>query len=256
MSSSHHALVERQFGPNARAYVESADHARGADLEWLAGLVRARRDARVLDLGCGGGHVAFTVAPHVREVVAYDLSDQMLTAVDDEARARGLANIVMKRGPAEALPFGEASFDLVVTRFSAHHWHDLDAGLAGMRRVLKPDGNAIVMDTVAPGVPGLDAFLHAIERLRDCSHGRNRSPTEWLDALRRAGLVPAAPQLSRLRLGFPGWIARIGTPETEVRAIRALQGEAPAQVLEHFAIEPDGSFTIDTMTVACRRAAA
>ena len=86
---------------------------------------------------------------------------------------------------------------------------------------------------------------------------RDRSPAEWMDALRRAGLAPSAPRLSRLRrLGFAGWIARIGTPEAKVRAIRALQAAAAPEVLGHFAVEPDGSLTIDTMTIECRRAAA
>ncbi len=256
MSASHHALVEQQFGPRARAYVESPDHAKGADLDWLAGLVRDDRDARVLDLGCGGGHVAFTLAPHVRTVVAYDLAEEMLAAVRDEARARGLGNIGTQRGPAEALPFEDASFDLVVTRFSAHHWNDLDAALAGMRRVLKPDGRAIVIDTVAPGVPLLDTFLQEVELLRDPSHMRNRSAVDWMDALRRAGLAPSTPRMARLRLAFAGWIARIGTPEPAVRAIRALQAAATPEVLQHFAIEPDGSLTIDTMSILSRPIAA
>jgi SAM-dependent methyltransferase len=251
MSNERHALVERQFGPNARAYVESADHARGADLEGLASLVRGRGAARVLDLGCGGGHVAFTVAPHVGSVVAYDLAAAMLEAVRAEARTRGLANIVTER-----VPFEDASFDIVVTRYSAHHWADLAAGLAGMRRVLKPEGLAVVIDTVAPGVPALDAFLDEVERLRDPSHGRNRSPAEWEQALRRAGLRPLPPVPSRLRLGFAGWIARIGTPAAQARAIRALQAGTSPEVREHFAIEPDGSWTIDTLTIECLRSAA
>ena len=255
MSASHQALVAKQFGPRARAYVESADHAAGADLEHLAALVRDRRDARVLDLGCGGGHVAFTVAPHVGDVVAYDLSEAMLEAVRDEARARGLANIGTRRGTAEALPFPDASFDIVVTRFSAHHWYDLDAGLAGMRRVLAPDGLAVVMDTVAPGVPALDAFLHEIELLRDPSHVRDQAPADWVAALRRSGFAPSVPRLARLRLGFAAWVARIGTPDAQVCAIRALQAAAAPEIKEHFALEADGSFTIDTMTIECRSAA-
>ena len=248
-SAHHETLVASQFGPRARAYVESADHATGADLERLAALARARPGARVLDLGCGGGHVSFTIAPHVREVVAYDLSEAMLAAVRDEAAARGLTTIRTERGTAETLPFVDASFDLVVTRFSAHHWYDLAAGLTGMRRVLAPNGLVVVIDTVSPGPSLLDSFLQAVELMRDPSHVRNYTSEEWGDALRRAGLRPAAPVRSRLRLEFAGWIARIGTPETLAHAIRTLQNRVSEAVREHFAIEPDGSFTIDTMMI-------
>src|SRR5689334_7325403 len=73
-TKNHEALVGDQFGARANAYLTSAVHAQGRDLDALVALASSHRDARVLDLGCGGGHVAFNVAPHVREVVAYDLS--------------------------------------------------------------------------------------------------------------------------------------------------------------------------------------
>lgn len=246
MSVAHEALVDAQFGPHARAYVESADHATGADLARLASLVAARPGARVLDLGCGGGHVTYSVAPHAAAVVAYDLSPAMLDAVANEARARNLTNVRTERGTAEALPFADASFDVVLTRMSAHHWHDVRAGLAGMRRVLQPGGLAAVVDVVSPGEPSLhDTFLQAVEILRDPSHVRDYSTSQWLAMLQAAGFQPSAPVMSRLRLDFAAWIKRIGTPEVQVRAIRALQAQMPSDVVERFAIAADGSFTLD-----------
>lgn len=249
MLASHEALVATQFGPRARAYVTSADHAKGADLARLKAIVRDQPGGRILDLGCGGGHVSFTVAPHAREVVAYDLSADMLAAVRGEAAERGLTTIRTERGIAEALPFADDSFDFVFTRFSAHHWSDLDAGLAGMRRVLKPGGLAIVMDSYGPEAPLHDTFLQSIELLRDPSHIRSYSIDEWMAALRRAKFRPMAPVTSRMKLDFKTWIRRIGTPEIQVQAIRALQTQMPRDVLEHFAVERDGSFLLDTMMI-------
>ena len=251
-ASSQQALVVSQFGRRARAYVESADHATGSDLRRLAAILAARPGGRVLDLGCGGGHVSFTAAPFATEVVAYDLSGEMLAAVRTEATARGLDTIRTEQGPAEHLPFADGSFDVVATRYSAHHWSDLAAALAGMRRVLKPGGVAIVIDTVSPGLSPHDAFLHAIETLRDRSHRRDYTVTEWEVAMRAAGLRPEAPRLAKLRLDFATWIARMATPAMEARAIRALQRQMPADVAAHFALEPDGSFALDTMMVEAR----
>ena len=245
--SSHDALVVEQFGPRAAAYVASADHAHGADLERLAALAAARRGARALDLGCGGGHVGFAVAPFAAEVVAYDLSNAMLAAVRAEAARRGLDNITTRQGGAETLPFHDACFDLVLTRFSAHHWRDLGAALAEMRRVLAPGALVVVMDTISPDAPEADTFLDQVERLRDPSHLRDYSISEWREALVGAGLRPGTTTLGRLRLAFDPWVARMATPPDAIAAIRALQAAASSEVAGHFAIEPNGSFTIDTM---------
>ena len=249
MSASYESLVAAQFGPRAQAYVSSTDHARGADLDRLAAIVSDRPAGRVLDLGCGGGHVSFTLAPFADEITAYDLSPDMLAAVRQVAVARGLSNIVTEQGTAEALPFADASFDVVASRYSAHHWRDLAAGLAGIARVTRPDGLVVMMDVVSPGEALLDTFLHGIELLRDPTHIRNYTVAEWADGLRAAGLVPGAPTRAKLRLDFAAWIARSGTPELQARAIRAMQTNMPPHVIEHFAVEPDGSFTVDTMMV-------
>src|SRR6185312_3903729 len=69
------------YGPRAQDYVASAVHGSGADLDQIAATLQGHADARVLDLGCGGGHVGYRVAPLVREVVACDPTASMLEAV-------------------------------------------------------------------------------------------------------------------------------------------------------------------------------
>jgi ubiquinone/menaquinone biosynthesis C-methylase UbiE len=244
-AKSHESLVGDQFGSRAAAYLASAVHAQGQDLERLAALVRARPNARVLDLGCGGGHVTFNVAPHAREVVACDLSTEMLDVVARAARERGLENVTTRQGVAEELPFADASFDMVLSRYSAHHWRDLDAGLREAARVLEPGGAVAIVDSIATGVPLLDTFFQTIELLRDCSHVRSYSPAEWEAALARAGLVVSATSRHRVRLVFKSWVERMRTPQVQVDAIRALQQSVSESATRYFATEPDGSFEID-----------
>jgi ubiquinone/menaquinone biosynthesis C-methylase UbiE len=239
--------VGGQFGSRAAAYLSSAVHAQGLDLEALAALARDQPEARVLDLGCGGGHVGFNVAPHVREVVAYDLSPEMLDVVARAARERGLGNLTTRQGVAESLPFADASFDFVLSRFSAHHWRDFAAGLREAARVLKPGGIAGFVDSVSPGTPLLDTYYQAIELLRDCSHVRNYSRAEWEAEIARAGLVPGATSQYRLHLEFTAWVERMRTPKVQVDAIRALQATMSAGVMRYFANEPDGSFCLDAV---------
>ncbi len=243
------ALVVAQFGPRAAAYVTSVTHSQGEDLKRLAAMTEGRRDARVLDLGCGGGHAAFAVAPQVGEVVAYDLSRDMLAAVAAEAKRRGLANIATRQGPAEHLPFADGEFDLVMTRFSMHHWSDLGVALTEARRVVKSAGRAVFIDTVSPGKPALDTFLQAFELFRDPSHVRNYSEAEFRAALTVAGFAVTAVTPRRLQIAFGPWIERMNTPAVQAEAIRAVQRQVSAETRRYFAIADDGSFEMDAAAI-------
>jgi ubiquinone/menaquinone biosynthesis C-methylase UbiE len=183
------------------------------------------------------------------EVVAYDMSVDMLAAVAQAASERGIRNIVTRQGVAEQLPFPDASFDFVISRYSAHHWHDVAAGLAEARRVLKTGGRAAFADVVAPLNPMVDTHLQSIELLRDTSHVRDYSPDEWRQKLIDAGFVPGQVTMRRLHIDFASWIARMRTPDLYVLAIRALQAGAPHEVADYLEFEPDGSFTMDSMVI-------
>ncbi|MCJ2123713.1 class I SAM-dependent methyltransferase [Methylobacterium sp. J-077] len=248
----HSGHVVDQFGAQASAYVTSAVHAAGADLDRIGALVRAMPGARVLDLGCGGGHVAFAAASAGAAVTAYDLSAEMLAAVTAEAGRRGLDRIETRQGAAETLPFPDAAFDAVLTRYSAHHWRDVPAALAEARRVLKPDGLLVVCDAVAPEEPLLDTHLQAVELLRDPSHVRDYRVSEWRRMLEIAGFAPGEALASRPRMDYASWIARMRTPEVNAAAIRALQASAPREVIEHFSIAADGSFLLDSVLIEAR----
>ena len=244
------ARIAEQFGAVAADYVSSAAHATGDDLVQLAVLAARHPGGKALDLGCGGGHASFAIAPHCRSVTAYDLSQAMLEAVAGEASRRDLPNIETRQGSVAALPFADEQFDLVVSRYSAHHWADLAGALSQARRVLAPGGQALFIDVVAPEDALLDTHLQTWELLRDPSHVRDHAVSQWRKALAEAGFVPGEVTLRRLRLDFATWIARMRTPEPDSAAIRRLQDGTPEPVRRHFAIEPDGSFAVDTMAIA------
>jgi ubiquinone/menaquinone biosynthesis C-methylase UbiE len=252
---SQEQLVGSQFGARASVYLTSAVHAQGDDLKAMATLVRGHKNARLLDLGCGAGHVAFTVAPEVGEVIAYDLSVDMLGVVAHAAAERRLTNIRTELGVVEHLPFPDMSFDFVMSRYSAHHWRDLDAGLREAHRVLKRGGTLAIIDSMSPGLPVLDTYLQAVEVLRDTSHVRSYSRVDWLAAIVRAGLMPTSAGQHRVQLKFDNWTERMKTPQLQRDAIRALQEAMSDHVRRHYAIGPDGSFELDVLSVQATRPA-
>jgi ubiquinone/menaquinone biosynthesis C-methylase UbiE len=252
-SNAHNRVVQRQFGEQASAYLNSAVHAQGSEFAELLAAVHGRDDARLLDLGCGAGHVAFHLAPSVGSVVAYDLSTQMLEVVAQAAIDRGLSNIETVHGAAEGLPFADGSFEFVVSRFSAHHWSDLGQALREVRRVLKPGGVAAFVDVAAPGLPLLDTHLQTVELLRDSSHVRDYSPAEWARQLGEAGLRVTRGKTQRLRLDYQSWVDRMRTPEVFRAAIRQLQQQSSEEVRTYFEIASDGSFSTDVLLIWAER---
>ena len=244
---SHASKVGKQFGTVAEAYLSSTVHSQGADLEAITSKLRGQAGARVLDLGCGAGHLTFAAAPHVEAVVAYDLSAEMIDIVSNEARRRDLCNVSTKQGQAENLPFEDGGFDWVCTRYSAHHWTDIRTALREARRVLKRGGGLIVIDTCASTNPLLDTHLQTIELLRDGSHVRNYTPTEWKSMLMEAGFLIGAESAWKLPIDFNAWVGRMKTPAVYVDAIRSLLHNAPREVVDYFQVAEDGSFVQDSI---------
>ena len=177
----------------------------------------------------------------------------MLEVVARAAEERGLNNIATRQGVVEHLAFEDASFDCVLSRYSAHHWRDFDAGLREAARVLRQGGVAGFVDAVAPGRPVLDTFLQSIELLRDPSHVRDYSRAEWEAALNRAGLLPGKVCAYRIRLEFGVWIERMKTPKVLADAIRALQRAMSESVTKYFAIDAEGSFDLDIALFEARK---
>jgi ubiquinone/menaquinone biosynthesis C-methylase UbiE len=245
---THEQSVHEQFDPQAAAYLASSVHATGADLAAAVARVRGLRPPprEVLDVGCGAGHLSFALAAHAQRIIAVDPSESMLATVRTVALERGLTAIETAQGQAEQLPFPDGGFDLICTRYSAHHWLDLPAALDEMRRVLAPAGWLLIIDLLGEAQPLVDTWLQCLELMRDPSHVRNRSASDWSERIARAGFQLEAQETFPTRLQFGPWVERMRTPAERVTAIRSLQERAPAEVRRALELEADGSFTART----------
>jgi SAM-dependent methyltransferase len=243
-------LSRRQFGNHAINYLTSAVHATGADLDSLAALANSHPPSRrMLDLGCGAGHASFALGRHgEHHITAHDPSPLMLEVVAREARSRGL-DVRTSCGAAEQLPFADDCFDVIVTRYSAHHWSDVPRALGECSRVLAPGGKMIAIDVVSPEAPLLDTCLQVIEFLRDGSHVRNYRLSEWMQMWRAAGFSEPVISPWKLTLSFDAWVARIGTSPDRVAALRAVLTQWPSDAQHHFALAADQSFAIDAASM-------
>lgn len=136
----------------------------------------------VLDVACGAAHASEVAAPHVRQVVGIDLTPALLAIGADRLRAAGIDNVLLQEGHAAALPFVDASFDLVFCRTALHHFPAPERCIAEMARVCRPGGRVVLSDMIAPTAEVRDAF-DALHRCIDPSHARALLEAEIADLL-------------------------------------------------------------------------
>ncbi|HEX4377972.1 MAG TPA: methyltransferase domain-containing protein [Steroidobacteraceae bacterium] len=241
----HDQSVTAQFDPLAQAYLASSVHAQGPDLAWVRAWLAAsdRASTNALDVGCGAGHLGFALGSHFAAVTLADPSPSMLATALTESTRRGLEGVRTQACKAEQLPFDDRSFDLVATRFSAHHWGDVPAALRQMRRVVEPTGQLLLIDLLGDELPLVDTHLQALELLRDPSHVRDYSATQWRAMIRESGFTVTASERWPLRMEFATWVGRMRTPQAAIDALRVVMAQAPREVHDGLRVEPDGSFT-------------
>jgi SAM-dependent methyltransferase len=119
----------------------------------------------------------------VRQVVGVDLTPALLEVGAERLRDAGIANVLLQEGNAAALPFLEASFDLVMCRGAMHHFADPGAAVAEMARVCKDGGRVVVADMVLPSADVRGAF-DALHRCLDPSHAGVLLEAELAEVLR------------------------------------------------------------------------
>jgi SAM-dependent methyltransferase len=155
-----------------------------------------------------------------------------------------MANVQTINFDVENLPFEDATFDIVTSRLSTHHWPTPRRALSEIARVLKPGGRFILSDTIASEEPTFDTFLQALEVLRDPSHVRDHSESQWKAFFEEAGFDVQVAAHWPIQLNFEDWVKRMATPELNVAMLRRMYDTASEDVRGAFDIQPDYRFTI------------
>ncbi|MEW6746140.1 MAG: bifunctional demethylmenaquinone methyltransferase/2-methoxy-6-polyprenyl-1,4-benzoquinol methylase UbiE [Planctomycetota bacterium] len=152
------ATVRQMFGQVASRY-DLLNHLLSCNLDrfWRRALVRAagrtQAPRRLLDVCCGTGDVglAFARPPAAATtVVGLDFSTEMLELGAAKVRRRGTARITFVTGDALELPFLDQSFDLVTVAFGIRNVERPAEGLREVLRVLRPGGEALVLEFAVP----------------------------------------------------------------------------------------------------------
>ena len=220
------ARVRAQYGSVGDAYVKSAGHATGKDLARMVEEAKPLPTDRLLDIATGGGHVARTFSPYVGQIVASDLTPEILHHAGVAFAEQGLTNIETRIADAESLPFDDGSFEIVTCRIAPHHFPHPDRFVSEVARVLTSGGRFILIDSTVPdGEAGL--FVNRIEKLRDPSHVRSLTIAEWQAMLVENGFDIATVETFPKRHDFAEWTSRSRMAGSDREALANIILNAP-----------------------------
>lgn len=231
-----------QFDRQSRNYGASHILADVSDLEQALDGVGVAASGRALDVATGGGHTAVWLAGRGWEVTASDLSQAMLDRASELAASREVT-IRTALHEAERLPYADGWFQLVTCRVAAHHFSSPADFVSESARVLCPNGYFLLIDGSVPdGEAEASDWLHAVEKLRDPSHGRFLSPGQWTSLCHRAGLEVLKCGTTPFKQPDLHWyFETAGTPPENREKVRELIRSAPARAASAFRLgEEDG----------------
>jgi ubiquinone/menaquinone biosynthesis C-methylase UbiE len=221
-SSSHRDLILDQFTRQATPFSTARTIASEDALRMLVTACGAGPDDTVLDVACGGGLVVCAFAQVVRRAEGIDITPAMLERARQLAADKKLTNASFRQGDVTSLPYPDASFSIVTSRFTFHHFQDPLAVLREMRRVCAPGGRIAVVDTDASADPAKAAEFNRMEVLRDPSHVRAMPGAELTSLFAAAGLPQPRRSSYELRDELENLLARSFPNPGDDDKIRAL----------------------------------
>lgn len=209
----YHSRIKEEFTRQAESLSTAPAFTDAQALERIRNATGPTRAMKILDLGCGPGIVTAALAPDAGEVVAFDLTPEMLEKARQRCEKAGLTNVRFEIGKAEQLPFEGGRFDAVVTRLTIHHFQEPHLVMAEIARVIKPNGRAVIADIVSSENAEEAALHNALETLRDPSHLRMLPASELLGLLETGGLRIREKSTWEMERDFEEWIRITNAPE-------------------------------------------
>jgi ubiquinone/menaquinone biosynthesis C-methylase UbiE len=220
MTSSDQKTTVNQFTLQASGYARSATIRNDEVLSRITTLAELSDDDVTLDVACGPGLVVCAFAPKVLRATGIDITHAMLEQARRLQVERGLQNVTWAEGDVRRLPYADATFTVVTCRYAFHHFADPAAVLSEMRRVMRPGGTIMVVDS-SPAREKAEGF-NKMEKLRDPSHVRALTEKEWRELFGAASVALSHVETFRLAGDLDSLLSRSFPLEGDEKLIRAM----------------------------------
>ncbi|HEY8517069.1 MAG TPA: methyltransferase domain-containing protein [Candidatus Binatia bacterium] len=240
MSEANVDTVRAQFTRQAEIYARMRQTTDQKGLDGLVALSGAKPGDRALDVACGPGFLTMTLATRAAHATGFDATDAMLALARAEAARRGIANVEFRSGDAEALPFPDASFDVVCCRAAFHHFARPERVLAEMVRVARPGAKIVIADMLGPEDAAKAAYRDRMERLCDPSHAHALSESELRALFDAAGVEVAFAFRSPFAVEVEEWIEHGGPTAEVAEELRRMVAACADEDLAGITVRRDG----------------
>ncbi len=225
--TAHQERILDQFTRQATPFSTAHTITDANALRMIVQAAAPRQDETALDVACGGGIVVCAFAPHVKHATGIDMTPAMLDRARQLASDKGIGNVTWDRGDVASLPYADGAFDIVVTRFSMHHFLKPPNVLREMARVCAPGGRVVVVDMYASDDPAKAAEWNRAEKLRDPSHVRCLTLAELKGLFASAGLAEPRASFYELRDEIRNLLARsFPNPGDDAKIIKMYSASA------------------------------
>ncbi|MBI4165097.1 MAG: class I SAM-dependent methyltransferase [Acidobacteria bacterium] len=210
MTKKHREAIQKQFTRTAEAFSKFAVRDTPEVLTEKVEFAKPQPTDLALDVACGPGAYALALAPRVKFARGIDITEEMIRRARAFQAEKQIANAAFDCGEAEALPYSDATFDLVTCQMSFHHMPKPELALGEMVRVTKPEGRIVLIDTLGPESDSKFELHNAIESTRDPSHSSALRLTTFLKMFDDCGLEILRQSLKRRQRSFNHWMLRAG----------------------------------------------
>jgi ubiquinone/menaquinone biosynthesis C-methylase UbiE len=250
MAEQHTEQIRDQFTRQAAPFAAAAEIRNEEVLGRIVAMAHAGPSDMVLDVACGPGLLACAFAKVAKHVTGIDVTPRMLEQASAVQRQNGLHNLTWHEGEVPPLPYPDADFSIVSARFAFHHFLDPLEVLKEMRRVCRPGGRVVVVDS-APVRDNADAF-NRMEQLRDPSHVRALPPEDLFALFAAAELPEPRSRYDLMPYELESFLGRSFPKEGDADRVRRMFEESVENdVLGVSAIEEEGKiyFSLPVLTL-------